>query len=295
MIITMTAGSMPGWREIIFTLDFLSFIDIIDYVKQEDMMKFKLIFYFLIFCFLSIIIFINVSCDKEDGDDNGTDGPYEPVGVVTLENQTEHSGIAVEILEADTFVLADSSGNYNLSFLSDNDYTLNCVFPYYKNCRQEINISDGKVATRIEDMMLEQILVCEALTEDSIVSLGDSILFRCYAENVSDYIALISWDNIPPWVAVILYDSLIVDSWPKLVFPAGYDDSIFPGDIDSEMVFNWIVNDSLPAGEYQIMCGMLTHRIFNSVIWYNEYFTEWPYITNDKLFGKLKKTIIEIY
>ena len=79
--------------------------------------------------FLSVVatigVFVFIGCDKEE--------TYYPEGYATLQNQIEHSGIAIEIIELDTFIITGETGHYDLGFFKEGEYSLNFVFPYYKN------------------------------------------------------------------------------------------------------------------------------------------------------------------
>ncbi len=244
------------------------------------------------------IIFLAVAllflgCD-DDGDTDD-DGPYLPEGYAYLENQEEHSGIAVEILEADTFVLTDSTGYYNLSFLPDGEYTLNCVFPYYKNESIEITISDGMVTERISEIELKQILEYQFEMEDTIFYNGDIINLSANAINISDDSLLISWSYYEACACLIFYDSIIFDCLPHGIFPGGINYYLMPDDT-FPVGGCWDITDTIPTGLYTIICGVLTTDIFNEIAPYTIYFPSYyPEMIDEKVYNKLphKNIIIE--
>ena len=104
----------------------------------------KKVFFLLMAILIGVFVFIG--CDKEE--------TYYPEGYATLQNQIEHSGIAIEIIELDTFILTGETGHYDLGFLKEGAYHLNFVFPYYKNEKQKIRITRGMLDIPIPDIEL---------------------------------------------------------------------------------------------------------------------------------------------
>ncbi len=201
--------------------------------------------------FLSVVatigVLVFIGCDKEE--------TYYPEGYATLQNQIEHSGIAVEIIEADTFIFTDSTGYYDLGFLDDGEYTLNSVFPFYKNERQVININDGELKHRIKDINLEQVLEHTLFVYDSVSYLLDYALYvEIEAKNVSNEKIVIHYFGLPWTTAQAMTNDTIIGFIIWRLCVVGYD-TLEPGEsywgCFSEKVYRY------PFGAYEIVAVML--------------------------------------
>ena len=64
---------------------------------------------------------------------------------VRLENQLEHSGIMVQIVELDTLVVTDSTGAFNFENLPDGNYTLDARYPYFASGRDSVVVKNGEI------------------------------------------------------------------------------------------------------------------------------------------------------
>jgi len=220
----------------------------------------------MLFLFMAILIgvFVFIGCDKEE--------TYYPEGYAILQNQIEHSGIAIEIIELDTFIITGETGHYDLGFLKEGEYSLNFVFPYYKNEKQKIRITHGRLDIPIPDIELQQLLYFSIYVDDTVLRLGDTI--RCAAEvtNKSDIPVPIWWFSYPPWQTVCYDDSSLV----AFSF-AGYCvmvyDTLFPGEtyirggaifIGGERLLDWGV-DTPYKGIVAVTNGIRTYKIFSEL------------------------------
>jgi hypothetical protein len=103
---------------------------------------------FILFCerdFSSIII----QNQNEGGNVHGH-------SIVTLQNQSEHSGIMVKLVELDTFVITDSSGNFEFPKLRDGNYTLMAKYPYFSTKLLNIIVVDSTVQTKVQIELKQQ-------------------------------------------------------------------------------------------------------------------------------------------
>jgi len=112
---------------------------------------------------------------------------------VKLENQLEHSGIMVKIVELDTFVITDSTGLFIFDNLPDGNYTLLARYPYFAPVQQNILIQDGVFQTPVNLQLKQQLQFWIEPAETTIVRQSQTnphvFLFpglRQYRVNVSD-------------------------------------------------------------------------------------------------------------
>ncbi len=210
-----------------------------------------------------IVVLVFIGCDKEE--------TYYPEGYATLQNQIEHSGIAVEIIEADTFIFTDSTGYYDLGFLDDGEYTLNFVFPYYKNEKQKIRITHGMLDVSIPDIELQQILYHTIYADDSVLRVGDIIHYGAKVTNKSKIPFILLWGTTPNWMRVFYDDSAGLVSCSDGFFHMEVRDTLFPGESDSLTLTLriggelWIFGDSTYKGIISVTMGILTEKIFNEL------------------------------
>jgi len=248
--------------------------------------------------FLAFGLFL-FSCNGGNGT-NGNGGPYDLTGTATLENQEEHSGIGVEILEADTFVLTDETGHYELPPLPDGDYTLNFVFPYYGNERCTITVETGMTPEKIPDVELEQLLEFLIEINDTVFYEGDTIRYTCKATNISSIPVPVWWFKAPAWIEMYLLDSTLI--WASCGFYAvEVVDTLFSGEADS-LPWSWgwvgVVGKEGTkfgpgvTGELYIITGVATNTIVgNEIIVVKDVYFPWAdssgYILSDYLIKKL--------
>ena len=243
---------------------------------------------------VTIVVVIFIGCER-----------HYPEGYVTLQNQSEHSGIAIEIIELDTFIITGETGHYDLGFLKEGAYHLNFVFPYYKNEKQKIRITHGMLDFPIPDIELQQLLYYSIYVDDSVLRSGETI--HCVAEvtNQSDIPVPIWWHYFPPWQTVLYDDSSIV-SFSFWGFCAMVYDTLFPGEsyihraisfTGGERLLDWCVDTSY-KGIVAVTNGILTTKIFSELdTTWNIYF---PYYDcsertmSEYVYKKLPKVFIRI-
>lgn len=91
--------------------------------------------------------------------------PFLHVG---LENQSDHSGIVVELTDPLSYksTVTDSIGEFNFSGLRDGDGTIICSFPFFQPDTQSIRFENGKVIDW-EPIILKQLIAIEISYDDS--------------------------------------------------------------------------------------------------------------------------------
>ncbi len=216
--------------------------------------------------FLLMVILIGVlvfmGCDKEE--------TYYPEGYAILQNQIEHSGIAIEIIELDTFIITGETGHYDLGFFKEGEYSLNFVFPYYKNGKHKIKITHGRLDTPIPDIELQQLLHYTNHVYDNIFRLGHYNYFKSEVTNMSGIPVSIEWCSDRRWTTVCYEElGLVAFSYSAITEVI---DTLFPGDTVSIFSFliggltrlNWVV-DTPYNGIVAVTGGILTTNIFSEL------------------------------
>jgi len=222
----------------------------------------------MLFLLMAILIgvFVFIGCDKEE--------TYYPEGYAILQNQIEHSGIAIEIIELDTFIITGETGHYDLGFLKEGEYSLNFVFPYYKNEKQKIRITHGRLDIPIPDIELQQLLYYSIYVDDSVLRPGDTIHYLVEVTNQSEIPVPIWWYHIPPWKTVCYDDSGLVGFTFACIW-IDVRDTLFPWETDTlrggtffiggERLIDWMVVDPHYKGIVAVTRGILTEKIFSEL------------------------------
>jgi hypothetical protein len=109
---------------------------------------------FILVAIIFFIIALYSSCDKK----NPTQfDPPSQSNYIHLQNQTEHSGIMVKILELNRFVITDSLGYFEFDSLQNGKYTLTAKYPYFSSAQESINVKDNKIEQTVH-LELNQLL-----------------------------------------------------------------------------------------------------------------------------------------
>jgi hypothetical protein len=99
----------------------------------------------------------------------------EPVlhGWVTLENQSDHSGVLVTILGLDRTAVTDSEGYFFFSDIPDGGWSLEAVYPYFESDTTIADIVGGVLQSPVE-MELKQLLQFSIEPTDTTISMSGS-------------------------------------------------------------------------------------------------------------------------
>ncbi len=68
---------------------------------------------------------------------------------IRLQNQTDHSGVMVQLLELDQFVITDSTGEFTFDRLPDGIYTLQAKYPYFRTDQITVQVENGNIQTPV--------------------------------------------------------------------------------------------------------------------------------------------------
>lgn len=92
---------------------------------------------------------IGLSCDSVE-----PSNPY----FVTLENQIEHSGIKIELVESGAFTITDGNGGFNLDNFENGFFNMVIKYPYFIADTVNVEISGGEIL-EWSNVELKQIFV----------------------------------------------------------------------------------------------------------------------------------------
>ncbi|NOX66486.1 MAG: carboxypeptidase-like regulatory domain-containing protein [Chlorobi bacterium] len=165
---------------------------------------------------------------------------------IHLQNQTNHSGVLVKILETSAMAITDSLGYFTLPKVIDGEYTLQAKYPFFKIVEQSVVISDSVLQTKIE-LELEQQLQFWVEPAETTLTMADKTRFwefRGYATNISDSI-----------VSGISYT--LPKNWG--IIPENLDWNFADNSIDSKFCYENLPNigltDLTAIGGFSIMPG----------------------------------------
>jgi hypothetical protein len=140
---------------------------------------------------------------------------------VTLENQIEHSGIMVKILELDKFFITDSTGLVLFDSIPDGNYILQAKYPYFTMDHANVLFEEGKIQSTVNIELKQQMQfwIEPAETTISMSNLGNPDIFlisgfRQYRVNITNL----------PVIVKARFDP--VDLWAFL--PQGFEWPIYP-------------------------------------------------------------------
>jgi hypothetical protein len=233
--------------------------------------------------------------------------------LVQLQNQADHSGIMIRLLELNTFTITDSLGHFEFKNVPDGNYTLQAKYPYFLTEQMGVNIKGGKIQTTIK-IVLKQQLKFWVEPAETIISLNDPSVneierWRVYYKNISEKSILMgtAFDPLYPWALVPKGFN-----WPFVANPDGRPEycyehygwlgstdaivdfriTIQPGEIQSALVGSTTLSkDCVKEGTY------LFYSLINDMIHYPEYF-EPAYFWTDTLphpqpYNPLNKSLIK--
>jgi len=139
-------------------------------------------------------------------DRNPVSAENQNIVKVTLQNQSDYSGIMVKIVELDTFVITDSTGAASLgNSLPDDVYTLEVRYPYFTPLKMDVTIENSRFQTPVKCELEQQMQfwVAPAETTISMSNLGDPYFFslsgfRQYRVNITN-VSINMGTYLMPW------------------------------------------------------------------------------------------------
>jgi hypothetical protein len=136
---------------------------------------------------------------------------------VTLQNQTEHSGIMVELVELDTFTVTDSTGAFLFKDVANGEYTLKAGYPYFAFASTTITVQGSSIQTPV-DLELQQLLQFWVEPHEITLSIDSlsTIEIILYVENITDSIVSIGGYTLPEFFNALEPQGF---NWPLINYP----------------------------------------------------------------------------
>jgi hypothetical protein len=114
---------------------------------------------------LTACLLLPAACDENGG--------FKPrpglSGAVSLENQSDHSGVMVKIEALGLFALTDSSGAFSFGEAPDGRWSLEASYPYFETVVKEVEVRDG-LQRNSARFRLRQLLGFRVELPDTVVS-----------------------------------------------------------------------------------------------------------------------------
>jgi len=158
-------------------------------IAEVEMKKINEILFFIL-----VIIFFG--CTKPTAPD---DKVLDTDNYIHLQNQTDHSGVLIKIIDSDAMAITDSLGCFTLPKVANGEYTLQAKYPFFKIVEQSVVIADSVLQTEIE-IELEQQLQFWVEPAETTLTMADKTRFwefRGYAKNISDTVVSGTTFSIP--------------------------------------------------------------------------------------------------
>lgn len=207
--------------------------------------------YCVVVCLSILLLF---GCEKPTSPDEKV---LDKENYIHLQNQTDHSGVLIKILETGAMAITDSLGYFTLPKVIDGEYTLQVKYPFFKIVEQSVVISDSLLQTKIE-LELEQQLQFWVEPAETTITIADKtnfLEFRGYAENISDTIVSGTTYTLPSNWGIL----------PESIY-WNFGGSI----LDSKRCYeeNWNIGltDMTAVGGYSIQAGKII-SILNKEVW----------------------------
>ncbi|NIA30648.1 MAG: hypothetical protein GWP06_12145 [Actinobacteria bacterium] len=150
----------------------------------------------LLFCrffvTVSFVLFLSLfgACKRTFSPDEKTanDKPEADKNYIHLQNQSDHSGILIQLMDTDVMAVTDSLGYFVLPKTTDGEYTLQAKYPFFEIFEQRVEVTDSVLQTKIRIELEQQIQfwVEPAETTFSISEKNKFWKYKAYATNISD-------------------------------------------------------------------------------------------------------------
>lgn len=220
---------------------------------------------------------------------------------ITLQNQDDHLGILVNIVELNALTMTDSSGAFSFKNLPDGQYTLIAKYPYFASTQDSVEVKNDAFQNPV-DIELKQLLQFWIEPPETTVSYSNpSLRFRLFIVNLADTIVQVGGYNGPPFFRAFSPQGF---DWPSdttvncqhffETFKRGETleapQFVFiPGDTVSSIIFSSMYNNCFLPGEYRYFSAVtdLSH--------YPEYFDPDFFLSEDSLYFKMNQSILKKY
>lgn len=224
---------------------------------------------------------------------------------VFLENQQDHSGITVTVVEADTSVYTAADGSYTLPPLPDGTWTLRALYPWYSTAEQTFTIVNGEPTKPIADMTLKQEIAFEVSTDKSSYAMGDIVRITLISRNISERRVTLETTSGPMQAYAVRKNGQTIEGGLRPgVLTVMVEKAFQPGDVDTTYM-DWNTSRYPPPGPgaYEIYAALTTGRTYSD----SDTTTYWHYfelsylvppdisqMLSESLFSKLVPAIITL-
>lgn len=123
------------------------------------------------FKMLSILFFIGLPFLFAGGCDLFENEQDVDITQIKLQNHTNHEGILIKYVDADTFSVTQKDGSFDLPNLDDGTYTIEIKFPYFEIHNRTLQVVNNKIVENFE-LALMQLVQFEIVTPDITLSKG---------------------------------------------------------------------------------------------------------------------------
>ncbi len=147
---------------------------------KANTMRYFISFYITV----CLLIFLLWGCDKPTSPDEENN---KAENYIHLQNQSDHSGVLIKMLETDAMAMTDSFGYFVLPKIADGEYTLQAKYPFFEIVEQKVEIADSVLVTKVRLELEQQIQfwVEPAETTFSISEKNKFWKYKAYTTNIS--------------------------------------------------------------------------------------------------------------
>jgi hypothetical protein len=220
---------------------------------------------------LLMILTIVVSCDERKSICRPSQGIN---GVARLENQSEHSGVLLKLIELDSTAVTNADGFFSFADIPDGLWKLAVLYPYFKSDTTEVELVGGLLQRPIE-ITLSQLLQFSIEPIDTTISMSGSawddyhfrMELRGRLENVSEHPVRIVASFLPrELLAIRPRQSYPSDGCDKeygwltpLIWENSFDYTFEPGERRMVVLGSryWFKTPCFEPGEYEVYWSLL--------------------------------------
>jgi len=191
---------------------------------------------------------------------SGGQGSSSAEGQAHLQNEQNHAGITVTIVEINVSLITNTEGVYSLvNQLADGDWTLRAVYPYFSAQEQSFTVINGVLENSLQTMLLPEKIAFTVTTDKTSYTYGETVFVTLEAVNVTSDPVTIDSMTSPLEAFAVRFNGQTVAGG---LFPGQNSEpeqvTLEPG-VPQQSQWSWTIdNPDLAAGEYQIY-GILTN------------------------------------
>ncbi|NIA31950.1 MAG: hypothetical protein GWP06_18825 [Actinobacteria bacterium] len=144
------------------------------------------------FVIVSFVLFLSLfgACKRtfSPNEKGANDKPKADKNYIHLQNQSDHSGVLIKLMDTDVKAVTDSLGYFVLPKAAAGEYTLQAKYPFFKILEQKVEIVDSTLQTKIH-LELEQQIQFWVEPAETTLSVNEKTRFwefTGYATNISD-------------------------------------------------------------------------------------------------------------